>query len=76
MHVHSPFFHGQLKENKNRPITSIVWVLVKKYLKKGKKMKKNIVFCFKQISKCDTCFYMLFFKNIVFKSVALVTKKL
>ena len=48
----------------------------KKISKKGKKMKKNIVFCFKQISKCDTCFYMLFFKNIVFKSVALVTKKL
>ena len=27
MHVHSPICHGQLKENKIRPITLIVWVL-------------------------------------------------
>ena len=31
----------------------------KKGLKKGKKMKKIFV-CFKQISQCDTCFYMHF----------------
>ena len=40
---------------------------------------KKYFFCFKQISKCDTCFYMYFqglFKTIVFRSVALVTKKL
>ena len=36
-------------------------------------------FCFKQISKYDTCFFMHFkglFRNVVFRSVALVTKKL
>ena len=26
MHVHSPFFDGQLKEKKTRQITLIVWV--------------------------------------------------
>ena len=38
MHVHSPIFHGQLKE-KIRPITILVWVLrrVEKMPKKGSK---------------------------------------
>ena len=60
MHVHSPFFHGQLKENKNRPITSIVWVLVKKYLKKGKKMKKILFFVLSKsqsVTIVSTCFF-------------------
>ena len=37
MHVHSPIFHGQLKEKKIRPITLIVWVLerAEKMPKKG-----------------------------------------
>ena len=40
---------------------------------------KKIFLCFKQISKCDTCFYMHFsktFQNYSFRSVALVTKKM
>ena len=49
--------------------------------KKSQKMLQ-IFFCLKQTSKCDTCFYIHFsifqglFKNIVFRSVALVIKKL
>ena len=45
-----------------------------------KMKKKNIFFCCKQISKCDTSFYIHFlrglFKNIGFRSVALVPIKL
>ena len=44
--------------------------------KKGQKNEKNIFFCFKQMSKCDTYFYTHFlrvFQNIVSRSVALVT---
>ena len=45
--------------------------------RKGSKKVNKIFFGFKQISKCDSCFYMQgLFKNIVFRSVALVTKKL
>ena len=33
---------------------------LKKCLKKSKKNVKNIFFCLKQISKCDTCFYTHF----------------
>ena len=43
MHVHSPIFHGQLKEKKILPITLTVWVLEKKCLKKGQQNEKNIV---------------------------------
>ena len=59
MHVHSPIFHGQLKE-KVRPITILVWVLrrVEKMPKKGQKM---------------TCIFQGLFKK-VFRSVALVKK--
>ena len=35
--------------------------------------------CFKQISKCDTCLYIHFqglFKNIILRSLAVVTKKI
>ena len=35
---------------------------MKKTPKKGKKIVKNIFFCFKQISKCDTCLHK-FTKN-------------
>ena len=70
MHVHSKIFHGQLKE-KIRPI-------ILKMSKIGSKKIKNI-FCFKQISKCDTCFYMHFsraFQKNSYRSVAFVTKKI
>ena len=44
-----------------------------------RKMKKTF-FCCKQISKCDTSFYIHFlrglFQNIGFRSVAIVPKKL
>ena len=43
-----------------------------------KKVEKIFFFCLKQISKCDTCFTPIFqglFKNIIFRSVALVIKK-
>ena len=43
------------------------------------KRKKGFLFCFKQISKCDQCFYIHFSrdrKNIVFRSVTLGIKKL
>ena len=41
-------------------------------------MLKIFLFCFKQISKCDTCFYIPFlrvFKNIVFRSVVFSQNK-
>ena len=62
MHVYSPVFQGQLIEKKIRSITFIVWVLgrVEKNAKKKVKKCKNIFFCLKQISKCDTCFYTHF----------------
>ena len=44
-------------------------------MQKRWKKCKNIFFGLKQISKCDTCFYnhsQGLFKNIVFRSVALV----
>ena len=43
---------------------------------------KTYFFCFKQISKCacvthvSTCIFQGLYKNIVFRSVAIVTKKL
>ena len=79
--MHSPIIQGQLIEKKIRPITFIVWVLgrVEKNAKKRLKNVKNIFFCLKQISKCDTCFYIHFsraFKKYSFRSVALVIKKL
>ena len=36
---------------------------------------QKIIFCLKQISKCDTCIFQGLFENIGFRSVALVTKK-
>ena len=81
MHVHSPIFQGQLKEKKIRPITLIVWVLegLKKCLKKGQKIEKNIFFVlikYHSLTHVSTCIFQGLFKNIVFRSVALVTKKL
>ena len=51
--------------------------MVKKMPKKGQKNKKKI--SFKKKSKCGTCFYIHFsrpLKNLVFRSVTLLTKKL
>ena len=81
MHVHSPIFHGQLKEKKIRPITSIVWVLgrVEKMPKKGKKNEKKIFFVsnkYESVAHVSTCIFQGLFKYIVFRSVASVTKKL
>jgi len=47
-------------------------------LKKGQKNEiKYFSFCFKQISKSDTCFYLHFLRAFQkYRSVALVTKKL
>ena len=63
MHAHSPIFQGQLKEKKIRSITCIVSVLgcvEKNAIKKDEKKCKKYFFSFKQISKCDTCFYIHF----------------
>ena len=58
MNVHSPIFQGQLIEKKLRPIILIVCELgkVEKNAKKKVKKGKKYFFCFKQITKCDTCF--------------------
>ena len=56
MHVYNPIFQCQLIK---KSITFIVWVLgrvEKNAKKKVKKCKKYLLFCLKQISKCDTCF--------------------
>ena len=78
MHVHSPTFQGQLIEKKIRSITFIVWVLgrVEKKAKKRSKNVKNIFFLFKTISKThvSTSIFQGLFKNIGFRSVALVKK--
>ena len=60
IHVHSPIWHGQLKEKQIRPITLIVWVLGRVDKKCQKKGSKKLNF-FLQISKCDICF--AFFKG-------------
>ena len=55
MHGHSPIFQGQLNETDNFNCLGAMegW---KKCLNQGQKIFfKNIFFCFKQISKCDTC---------------------
>ena len=64
IHVHSPNFQGQLTEKKTRSINFVVWVLgrVGKMPKKRSKNVRNIIFCLRQISKCDTCFYIYFSK--------------
>ena len=69
MHVHSPIFHGQLKE-KIRPITILVWVLrrVEKTPKKGSKNEKKIFFVlnkYQTVSHVSTCIFQGLFKNIV-----------
>ena len=66
---------------KIRSITVIVWVLgrVEKNAQKKSNKCKKYFFGFKQISKCDTCFYIHFqglFKNIAFRSVTSVIKTL
>ena len=67
-------------KKKIRPITSIVWVLgrMEKMPKKGKKMKekKFVLNKYQKVTRVFTCIFQgLLKKNIVFRSVALVTKK-
>ena len=53
--------------------------MVQKIPKKLSKKCENYFLCFKQISKCDTCFYTFFFQGLrstCFRSAALVTTKL
>ena len=81
MHVHSSIFKGQLIKN-IKSITFIVWLLgrVEKCQKQGKKNVKNI-FCFVE-NKCQcvthvsTPIFQGLFKNIAFRSVAFILKKL
>ena len=70
IHVQSLIFQGQLIENKIRSITFIVWVLgrVKKMLKK---ILKN-----QSMTHVFTTIFQGVFKNIDFRSVALVIEKL
>ena len=70
IHVQSLIFQGQLIENKIRSITFIVWVLgrVKKMLKK---FLKN-----QSMTHVFTTIFQGVFKNIDFRSVALVIEKL
>ena len=78
MHVHSPIFQGQLIEKKytnnfNDLGAREGW---KKCLKKGKKLRKKSVLNKSQsVTHVSTCIFKGLFKNIVFRSVALVTKK-
>jgi len=79
MHVYSPIVYGHLKEKK-RPKTLIVWVLgrvEKKIPKKSQKLKKYffVLNKFQSVTHVSTCNFQGLFKNIVFRSVALVTKK-
>ena len=77
MHVPiSPMFQGQLIEKKIRTITYVVWVL-ERVEKNAKKRLKNIFFV--QNKYQSVTHYIHFsrtFRNIVFRSVALVIKKL
>ena len=81
MHLYSPIFQGQLIEKKIRSITFRVWVLGKvdkKYLKKVKKMLKIFFFVFNKyqsVTHVSTPIFQGLFKNIVFRSVAVVIKK-
>ena len=79
MHVHSPIFKANSLK-KIRSITFIVWVLgrVEKNAKKDRKNVKNIFFLNKHLSvtHVSTSIFQGLFKNKVFRSVALVTKKL
>ena len=81
MYVYSPIFQGQLIEKKIRSITFRVWVLGKvdkKYLKKVKKMLKIFFFVFNKyqsVTHVSTPIFQGLFKNIVFRSVAVVIKK-
>ena len=55
-HVHSPIFQGQLIEQKIRSITLVIY---NGYIN----VKKNIISCFKQMLKSDTCSYVYFSKD-------------
>ena len=76
MHLHSPFFQGQLIEKKIRSITFIVWVL-ERVKKMPKKFKKFFFWNkYQSVTHVSTSNFQGLFKNIVFRSVALVIKKL
>ena len=67
------FFMASSKEKKFKPINLIVWVPGR-----VEKMKKNIIFVlnkYQSVTHVSTCICQALFKNIVFRSVALVTKK-
>ena len=73
------FFHGHLKEKKIRPITIISFGARQgeKMCEKGKKRKKKLFFVlnkYQSVTHVFTCIIQGLFKNIVFRSVALVTK--
>ena len=68
IHVHSPVFQGQLIEKKIRSITFIVWVLGRIEKNALKKVKKSV-------THVSTPIFQGLLKNIVFRSVALVIKK-
>ena len=74
MHVHSPIFQVKFIEKKIGPITLIVWVLggLKKMQKKGRKIVINLFN--KSVTHIPTFIVQGLFTNIVFRSVALVTK--
>ena len=77
IHVHCPIFQDKLTGKKLRPITLRVWALgiEKNCLKKG---KKKYFFSFKKsqsVTHVSTCIFQGLFKNIVFRSVSVVTKK-
>ena len=61
LHVQSPFFKDS-SVKKIRPITLIVWVLGKVEINAQKNVK-IFLFCFEQISNCDTCFNINFFES-------------
>jgi len=65
MHVHSPIFQGQLKENND----------VEKRVKKWKEYF-FVLNKYQSMTDVSTCIFQGFFKDIVFRSVALVTNKL
>jgi len=74
------FMASSKKKNLDRLLIK-VWVLgrVEKMPKKGsKKRKKNIFFVlnkYQSVTHVSTCIFIGLFKNIVFRSVALYTKK-
>ena len=76
MHVHSQIFQGQLIEKKIRSITFIAWVLgrVDKNAKKMLKIFFVVLIKYQSVTHVSTSIFLVLFKNIVFRSLALVIK--